>query len=97
MAVRMAISLCRVEARASCRLATFAHAINSTKPTAPKRIIKGNFTSPTCASCNGTIATLSVLSIHRGLARRNRSPTTFIWARAAFRVTPGLRRPATAR
>ena len=42
-------------------------------------------------------ATLSVLSIHFGLAWRNRSPTIFICALAACNVTPGFRRPATSR
>ena len=35
IAVRMAISFCRAAARASSRLAMLAHAISSTKPTAP--------------------------------------------------------------
>src|SRR6185436_7033742 len=37
-AVRIAISFSRSAARASNRLATFAHAINNTHPTAPSRI-----------------------------------------------------------
>ena len=54
-AARTAISCCRASARDSSRLATFAHAISSTKPTAPSSISSDRRTSPTTCSCSGTM------------------------------------------
>jgi len=44
----------RTSARASSRLATFARAISSTKPTVPSRISSGVRTLPVTNSCTGT-------------------------------------------
>ena len=44
-AIRTAISRCRAAPRASSRFATFAHAINSTRPTMPSRIRIGSLAS----------------------------------------------------
>ena len=53
-ALRKAISFCRDAACAISRFATFAQAIKSTNPTAPKRINKVGLTLPTICSCSGT-------------------------------------------
>ena len=91
-AVRMANSFCRTEARANKRFATFAHAISRTRPTAPNKIKSAGFTLRTRESRMGETETLSVLSIHLGLARRKRSPASRISERACSNVTPGFKR-----
>ena len=55
--VRMAISRGRVAACASSRLATFAQAMSSTRPTAARKIVSDVRTSPTRYSCSGTRST----------------------------------------
>ena len=52
IAARIAISRWRTVARTSSRLATFAHAINSTKLTAPTRIHSDDRTLRTIISCS---------------------------------------------
>ena len=52
-AVRIAISRSRAEERASRRLATLAQAIKSTRPTAPIRIHRAVWRSPTISSSSG--------------------------------------------
>ncbi len=49
-----AISLCRLAARASSRLATFAQAIRSTSATAPSSRRRAGRISPTTASLSGS-------------------------------------------
>ena len=71
IAERTANSRWRPAARASSRLATFAHAISSTSATAPNSTSSAVRTSPVVASRIGTTATLSSSSIHCGLALRN--------------------------
>jgi len=58
-AVRIEISLRRPTARASIRLATLAHAIRSTKPTAPSRTRKTVFTG---ASHSHLVETLDAIA-----------------------------------
>ena len=53
-AVRTAISVCRPAARANRRLATFAHAITKTHPTAPNNTHKARRTRPVRCSCSET-------------------------------------------
>ena len=48
---RIAVSRRRDVARASSRFDTFAHAISSTRPTAPTSTSSAGFVSPTTASC----------------------------------------------
>ncbi len=96
-APRIASSRERPIACASCRFATFAHAISSTIATAPSRTSSGCRTSPTIDSLNGAAVADSSLPIASGYAWRNRSAATLISALAVSSVTPGLSRPATAR
>ena len=60
-AVRSAISLRRDAARASSRFATLAHAISSTRPTAPSRTKSARPVSPTISSCSGRTVALKPL------------------------------------
>ena len=76
-AVRMAISLRRVEERANCRLATFAQAISSKKETAPNSSSKTRRISPTICSCNGVSFTPNPV-ISRGYSRASRSVMTLM-------------------
>ena len=55
-AARTASSLARPVARAISRFATFAHAINNTRPTAPNSSISVGLESPTSCSRSGTTA-----------------------------------------
>ena len=82
---------------ASCRFATFAHAISSTIATAPSRTKSGFRTSPTIASLNEAAVADSSLPIESGYTWRKRSAATPISALAVSSVTPGLSRAATAR
>ena len=59
MAARTAISFCRARARESSRLATLAHAMSSTKPTAATSTTSERRTSPTTCSPSGTIPNVS--------------------------------------
>ena len=75
-AARTANSRRRRFPRASRRLATFAHAISSTQPTAPNATSSGRLMSPTTASCSGTTVTLQPCVRVRMLAlepRRHRA------------------------
>ena len=92
---RIAISRLRSVARASSRFATLAHAIRSTKPTAPSRISSAVRTSLTTVSLKGTAVALSFESISGpGNFLRNSSAESFIAALAWSIVTPGRIRAA---
>ena len=93
-AARMAISLCRDIARASSRLATFAHAIKSTQPTAPNRINKAGRMSPTSASSVGSTPVL-LCKFLSGYCCSRRALIEAISAVACSLDTPGLRRAIT--
>ena len=87
-AARMAISRSRTVARASSRLATFTHAISSTKPTAPARISRVGRALPTRSSCSGLSWMRQFLS--SGYCASRLPAMTFISACACSSVTPGL-------
>ena len=97
MAARIAISFCRAADRASRRFATFAQAISRTSATAPSSTSSAGRASRTRCSCIASTLTVSVRSIHCGVARRNSSPSSFISARAVSIVMPAFKRAATLR
>ena len=67
-ATRTPISRCRATARLRNRLATFAQATNSTRPTAPSRISNGRLTWPEISSSIGVAAICSVMPELRSCA-----------------------------
>ena len=88
-AARIAISFCRVAARAKSRLATFAHAMARTKPTAPSKMSNGRRTSPTKASCKGVSVALFPFMPY---CTPMRWAIAISSARAVSTVTPGFKR-----
>ena len=72
-AVRMLISLSRIAARESARLATFEHAIINTSATAPRRISNRVRTSATIPFWSGTALALAFQAA--GIGHGNRAPT----------------------
>ena len=95
-AVRMAISDPRAAARARSRLATFAHAISSTKPTAPSRSSIALRMSPTVASRSGT-AVNPRFALSSRYAAASCAPIASISALTLAAATPGLTRPIAVR
>ena len=79
----------RAAPRASSRLATLPHAINSTSPTAASSVSSRFRTSPTNCSTNGTVPKLTVSSSF-GKSWRRRVATASSFACACCRVMPGL-------
>jgi len=94
-AARTAISFCRDAPRASIRLATFAHAISSTQPTAASRISKAGRAGPATRSFSGTTSTprgaLPAYCLFKRLT------IVLISACASARDTRGLSRAMTSR
>ena len=68
-ATRTPISRCRATARLRNRLATFAQATSSTRPTAPSRISNGRRTCPEISSSIGVAAICSVIPAFRSCGR----------------------------
>ena len=71
-----------------------AHAISSTKPTAPSRTISTGRVSPTIASCSGSTVMLC-FAFEFGYFRASRAAIAFTSVRARSTVTPGFMRPIT--
>ena len=93
-AARTAISSCLPDARARSRLATFAHAISSTNPTAPAKITSDARMLATKSSFRGrTCATQPFLSSPG--ARKSWCARVSSSACASWRETPGFNRPTT--
>ena len=90
-AARIAISLWRAVERASKRLPTFAHAIRSTNPTAPKSIHNAGRNLPTKSSRNVTRCT-PLLALSFGCSCASWRAMRFISVCACSSVTPGLSR-----
>src|SRR5205085_2667059 len=88
-AVRIAISFERDAARASRRFATFAHAIKSTKPTAPSRTRSDVRKSPTKSSCRETRRARRRAS-ECGYWAARRPAVAVTSAAACSKETPGL-------
>ena len=99
MAVRIAISRPRVLARARSRLATLAHPISSTQPTAPRRINRAGRTLPTSRSASGTASTRhpAAREYASGYSPYQRSRMASSDRCASAIVRPGLRRATAAR
>ena len=95
-AKRNAISFCRAAARASNKLATFAHAINRTNPTAPNSTRRAGLMSPTTCSCSA-VTTLPTRRFSSGYCWARRAAIVLISACACCRVTPGFIRAITSR
>ena len=95
-AARMENSRLRAEARANNRLATFAHAINNTKLTAPSNIQRAGRTRPTISFCMGVRTTVQLVLV-LGYCSSNRLAKDFICDCAACNMTVSLRRAMTAR
>src|SRR5712691_11186132 len=91
-AARMAISWTRPVAFASNRVATFAHAMRRTRPTAPSSRYSIAPASPTASSSSGVRATPLPL-FDRGYACSSRLAIDVISARASGRVTSRFSRP----
>ena len=98
IAARMAISRCRMVARASRRFATLAQAMRSTRLTAPSKTSSAFRTSPTIVSLSGSAVKLPCGPNRAPAAaanfRLNCSAATFIAAFAFSSVTPGFNRAA---
>ncbi len=94
-ATRMLISLARCADRASSRLATFAHAMSSTKPTAPISARKINRIGPPfCRSLN--VISIGVMPLFVvGYSSASLVVMDVNSASAWSRLTPGARRPNT--
>ena len=93
---RTAISRRRDTPRASSRLATFTHAMSSTRPTAPNSNSSAGRTFPVICPCSGTTRALQPVSNAGNLAVR----VAAIWVIspcAWASETPGARRPMTTR
>ena len=86
-AARTANSRRRRCPRESRRLATFAHAISSTQPTAPNATSNGRLMSPTTASWSGTTVTLQPLFVSE-CSRSSRDATARSESRARSTVAP---------
>jgi hypothetical protein len=94
IAARIAISRWRTVARTSSRLATFAHAINSTKLTAPTRIHSDDRTLRTIISCSVCTPNPTCGGSACGNAWRNSAAADASCAVPLSTETPGFRRPA---
>src|SRR5229473_3304684 len=92
---RTANSLERDVARAKSRLATLAHAISNTKPTAPNNIQSMELTSATSASFMGVTRSgdFGLASSMVGWAAAYWWRSTTISALACSRFSPGFKRP----
>src|SRR5438105_4337066 len=84
IADRRAISFCLAAARASSRLATLAHAINSTNATAPKRISMFERLSPTINFCKDTTHGVTVVSLQKLIVGDSRSNILILFGAVAF-------------
>ena len=93
-AARSAISRRRVAARASSKLATLVHAINSTKPTAPSNNSSEERMFSVVRSCN-PVSRDDHPALVSGYCRPRRSASASICACASPRVAVGLRRAST--
>src|SRR5215510_9725098 len=93
-ATRIAVSLVRVVALASNKLATLAQAINKTQPTTPKRINSRRRQPLTYSSRSGTMFALKP-ALKPGFAWAIPPVMTPISARACSIVACGLRRAIT--
>src|SRR5258708_4055869 len=92
--VRMAISFFRARVLASTRLATLAHAMRSTKATAPNKTSSAGRTSPTSCSRKGrSVAPQPLLS--SGYCCSRRAEIALRSSLACATLTSGLRRPIT--
>ena len=97
IARRMASSLCRTEARASCRIATLVQATNRTKPTSA---MSSPATENKLRSNSGSTLLIGTrVTVHRllwlGWTCSTCRVRMFMLARACSKVTPGFRRPTT--
>ena len=93
-AARIVSSRCRVVARASSRLATFAHAISRTNDTAASRTSAASFTPRTTWSRSGTSRNRRPV-LNRGYFAASPAADVSASARAWPSVTPSFRRPST--
>ena len=91
-AVRKAISRSLVAARTNNRFATFAHAINSTNPTAPKRSSRVGLVLPTSCSRKETRRRFQPL-FESGYCASSRRAIMSVSACACASVTPALSFP----
>ena len=78
-------------ARTISKLAKFAHAISSTRPTAPKSTSNADRTSPTSHSCSGTNCLLRSFS-SAGYCSASRRSSAAISLCACASVTPAFNR-----
>ena len=96
-AMRTAISFCRADARASSMPATFAHAMRSTRPTAPIVPMTAHEIRPSASGCTRTSVVGSAAMVRSrlvtGCSAASWAATTSRLACACAGVTPGLRRP----
>ena len=77
-AVLIAISFSRTDARTSSRLATFAHAMSTTTPTAASRVSSaGRMSLPTICSCSG-VTSADSSALESGYCLASRSEIVFI-------------------
>ncbi len=90
-AARTAISFSRAAASDNSRLATFAHAISNTKPTAPSINHNGRFTFPKNCSRNGNTSALQFL-LNCGASSDSRAWIVRNSVAAWSTITPSLRR-----
>jgi hypothetical protein len=96
MAVRMAISFSRTDARTSSKLATFAHAIRITTPTAPRSVNNIGRIGPTISAWTLIVSADSSRLLF-GYCCASRSAIVFISAPACSTETPAFNRAMTPR